>query len=323
MNAREICHHYAAQPDRDRKSGNVSIRDGTLYSYNAPIARLTGNPALPLLMSSRTYSRTTAKHIRFAAQALHHIRPVMDVHNPAASATYQHAENLSHFIRDGIASLKAAGAPRIKEATRARQIAAAIQCRDNAELYRTTFKLPLSALDNETKTNRATLAKLSPETAAQALETVRRAEAAAEKRREKARAEQSARWVKQEAEQAERNAAALAAWIAGERETPPHRHEGETRLRVRGGNVETSHGASVPAADALRLWPLAERARRTGETYTPTGRHAVGIFTLDHVSRQGARIGCHFIPYDEMERIRPEVEAAAARDAEAAALATA
>lgn len=303
MNAREICHHYAAQPDRDRKSSNVSIRDGTLYSYNAPIAHLTGNPALPLLYSVRTYSVTTSKHLSFARGALHHIRPSLEVYNPAASATYQHAENIEHLIADGITALKQAGAPRTREATRAGHIARAIAHRDNAETYRRAFQVTLAQLDANTRRDRATLAKLSPETAAAALAIVQR--------QEKARAEAQARWVQQEAEQAERNAAHLAAWIAGERESPPYHHTGETRLRVRAGQVETSHGASVPAADALRLWPLAERARRTGETYTPTGRHAVGIHALDHVSPQGARIGCHFIPFDEMARIRPEVEAAA------------
>lgn len=311
MNAREICHHYAAQPDKDRKSGNVSIRDGTLYSYAAPIARLTGNPALPRLMSARTYSVTTAKHLSFARGALHHFLPSLEVYNPAATSTYQHADNIKHLIADGIQALKAAGLPRIREATRAGHIARAITHRDNAETYRTAFKVQLKQLDKETRRDRATLAGLSPETVAAALETVRRHEQEAEKRREKARAEQTAQWVKREAEQAERNAAALAAWLAGERETPPYHHTGETRLRVRGGNVETSHGANVPAADALRLWPLAERARRNGETYTPTGRHAVGIHALDHVSPQGARIGCHFIPFEEMQRIKPEVEAAA------------
>lgn len=319
MNAREICHHYAAQPDRDRKSGNVSIRDGILYSYNAPIARLTGNPALPLLYSVRTYSVTTGKHLSFAHSALHHIRPSLAVLYPAASAAYQHAENIKHLIADGIQALKNAGLPRIREATRAGHIARAIQHRDNAELYRTAFKIQLKDLDADTRRDRARLAKLSPETAAAALATVKRQEEETKKRREKARAESQARWVRQEQEQAERNAAHLAAWIAGERETPPNRHEGETRLRVRAGNVETSHGASVPAADALRLWPLAERAQKTGGTYRPDKAHPVGIYTLDHVSPQGARIGCHFIPFEEMQRIRPEVEAAA----QAAALATA
>lgn len=311
MNAREICHHYAAQPDRDRKSGNVSIRNGTLYSYAAPIARLTGNPALPLLYSVRTYSVTTSKHLSFARGALHHIRPSLDVYNPAATYAHAHADNIKHLIADGIQALKAAGLPRIREATRAGHIARAIAHRDNAETYRRAFQVTLAQLDADTRRDRATLAKLSPETAAAALATVKRREEEQEKRLEKARAEAQARWVKLEAERAERNAAALVAWIAGERETPPHRHAGETRLRVRAGQVETSHGASVPAADALKLWPLAERARRTGTTYTPTGRHEVGIHALNHVSPQGARIGCHFIPFEEMQRIRPEVEAAA------------
>ena len=311
MNARELADHYAAQPDKNRKSGNVSIRNGTLYSYAAPIARLTKNPALPRLMSSQTYSVTTAKHIRFARGALHHIAPAIEVYNPAATHEHEHADNVTRIIRDGIQALKNAGAPRIRETTRASHIAAACRHRDNAELYRTAFKLPLAQLDTETRQHRATLAKLSPETAAAALATVKRHEQDAERKRETARAEASARWVKQEQEQAERNAAALDDWIAGERETPPHRHEGETRLRVRGANVETSRGANVPATDAMYLWPLAERARRTGETYVPTGRREVGMYAIDHVSPQGAQIGCHFVPFEEMARIRPEVEAAA------------
>lgn len=316
MNAIDLCHHYAAQPNKDRKAGNLSIQDGTLYSYAAPIAHLTGNPTLPLLISERTYSVTTAKHLGFARRALHHVRPAMEVQEPRVSGyghefKSAHIANIRRLLQNAHQHLSEAARPRIRETTRAAAIVTAVNYRDQAETYRQAFRVPLKDLPKDVKARRTQLARINPADAAQAIEVHKRHLAAAETRRQKAIEAQEKRRAKQEAERAKRDAETLDRWTAGEPIQPPHHYAGDTRLRVRAGLVETSHGANVPAADAWRLWPIADRARRTGETYDAPADYRVGIYRLDHVSPQGARIGCHFIPFAEMERIKAEVEAAA------------
>lgn len=103
---------------------------------------------------------------------------------------------------------------------------------------------------------------------------------------------------------AEENAAAIADWRNGGRvafrafELPPM-----LRLSSDGKTIETSHGASVPASIAPRLWRLIERARGGDAAAVSAafrGLH-VGPFTLAELRADGsAVIGCHDIPHAEM-----------------------
>jgi hypothetical protein len=312
MDAQEIAHHFAAEnygPRGTRKAGNVWTQEATrtLYSYAAPIARHTGNPALPVLITSRSYSVTTTRHTTDARRALHHLRP-FSVYNPAAASAVDHAENLRHLYQDAQQALRTATETRRRPETRAAAIRHAAETHARAETYRRAFKIPVAGLPQDTKATRDTCRRIDPDQLDAAAAVIAQADAATDRRRAAADKARARRITKQE----EENNKTRAAWIAGEAHHYPREHYGTpARLRVKGNAVETSHGARVHVRAAARLWPIAERARQNGTTYRPEPPHRVGPYRLDEVSPEGVRIGCHFIVFEEMQRVRAEVMAAA------------
>lgn len=317
MNALEICHYFAAENygrTGTRRAGNVSAEQHsrTLYSYAAPIARHTGNAAIPVLITSRTYSATTSRHTSDARRALHHLHP-FEVYNPAAASTHDHAGNVRRIYQDAQHALSAAANARRKPETRAAALWSASALHAHAETYRAAFKLPVSALDTETRATRDTVRRIDPDQLDTAAALITQASNAALSRRAAAEKKRTAAQRKAQAEQEERDRTRREEWLAGAGTYYPREHySAPARLRMQGNAVETSHGARVHVRAAARLWPIAERAHKAGTTYRPEPPHRVGPYPLDEVSPQGVRIGCHFITFDEMQRIRAEVMAAAA-----------
>jgi hypothetical protein len=316
MNALEICHYFAAEnygPRGTRKAGAVWMQEAsrTLYSYAAPIARHTGNAALPVLITSRSYGVTTAKHTTYARRALHHLRP-FEVWNPAAASASAHADNVRHIYREAQLALAAAANARRRPETRAAALGNASALHAHAETYRDAFRLPLSELDTETRAVRDTVRRIDPDQLDAAAALITRAYNAATARHAAAEKKRTAAQRKAAAEQEERDRTRREDWLAGAGTHYPREHySAPARLRVIGNAVETSHGARVHVRDAARLWPIAERAHRNGTTYHPEPPHKVGPYPLDEVSPAGVRIGCHFITFEEMQRVRADVMAAA------------
>jgi hypothetical protein len=119
--------------------------------------------------------------------------------------------------------------------------------------------------------------------------------AANEKEREEAAA-------RREAEEAERKAA----WLAGESvRWHGSDRDGGALLRVRGEDLETSQGASVPLAHAVKAFRFIKLCRETKRDWNRNGRVVrVGHFTVDSVAADGSiRAGCHRINWPEIERI--------------------
>jgi hypothetical protein len=85
---------------------------------------------------------------------------------------------------------------------------------------------------------------------------------------------------------------------------------GGVLLRVVDSRLETSMGASVPLADAVRVFRFVKLCKERGEAWHRNGKRLpVGHFQVDHIAPNGTfRAGCHLIHWPEIE--------AAARDAE-------
>lgn len=85
-----------------------------------------------------------------------------------------------------------------------------------------------------------------------------------------------------------------------------------TYLRIKGNEVQTSRGASVPVADARRVIPLirkiaARNADMSVAVSTVDGMR-VGHFCVDYVHANGdMQAGCHFIKAAEIDRIALEL----------------
>lgn len=71
-------------------------------------------------------------------------------------------------------------------------------------------------------------------------------------------------------------------------------------MRVRGNNVETSRGASVPLDSALRLYRFMKALKQPwlADRANPV---RVGSFTLEYVRDNVAKIGCHKLHFDDIE----------------------
>lgn len=123
---------------------------------------------------------------------------------------------------------------------------------------------------------------------------------AASRRHDELRREQEAkRFAEQEAERAD--------WLAG-RGLSYRRfsdENGRALLRVKGDNLETSHGANVPLAHAIKAFPLIKLCREHGRPWARNGHTMrVGHYQIDSIDTQGNfRAGCHSIGWNEVERI--------------------
>lgn len=81
---------------------------------------------------------------------------------------------------------------------------------------------------------------------------------------------------------------------------------------VTGGTLETSQGATVPLAHAVRIFAFVRHARESGTGWNMTGQSKrtirVGHFSLDRVEPNGDFIaGCHRINWLETERLAKEL----------------
>ena len=121
------------------------------------------------------------------------------------------------------------------------------------------------------------------------------------------------------AERQEREAAARADWLAG---IGPRIHGATWRDdnggallravdvqrddsgRITGGTLETSLGAEVPLTHAVRAFAFLRLCRETGRTWTANGKALpVGHFRIESVRPDGFKAGCHWINWNEVERI--------------------
>lgn len=164
------------------------------------------------------------------------------------------------------------------------------------------------------------------------LEPMRAEAEAARRTRAQERAEERAR------ERLERERAEREAWLAGDKAARFYGRDaqGGAYLRavdvtrdesgnVTGGTLETSQGANVPLAHALRVFRFLKHCRDTGTPWQRNGRTIrVGFYQVDSVDSDGSfRAGCHRINWPQVaalaERLgvadlAPDSSVAQARD---------
>lgn len=282
----EVFHYWANKVQAYGESGNVFFKDDKVYSYGHHFCIARHLPSGLVAFTTRGYSPTTSRHISQARSAARHLTLVY-CHNPDESArtNMNHARNA---IRD---ALNAAEKPRIRQATRDDHRARALRIAEQANAY-------LAALPNEESQG------VEPIDTS-ALEAVRTALVAADEAAQKIREEQQAARIAELQE-------SLSQWRRGEiiirtglHNIPPALRLGyRERYMDEPGHqiVETSHGAEIPVADALKLWPIIQRVRGGSKDYTPG--EPIGAYRLTQIRADGSiRVGCHDIAYSEIEGI--------------------
>ena len=106
------------------------------------------------------------------------------------------------------------------------------------------------------------------------------------------------------------NAEKIAEWLAGARVAYPNGLPVACRV-IGGDTVETSRGARVPLADALRLAGLAKECREKGRGLDLRGV-AVGQYVGTRIDSTGTLVvGCHSIPWESIADAMARFEAGA------------
>ena len=273
----EVCHVWAQQTQSEGRAGNIFFRDKSIYSYGEHFEMARFVDEETVFITTRGYSVSTAKHLSLVRQAVRHktVFTVPDFNYHPDNVRYLIEKARDHFDK----------------AKRARKYAdwpmqAARATVESIRAYITKFQVQVPESHVEVWQALHTDTYLNGEVQAALLAKARAAQVAEREATKQAR-------LKREAEEA----AQLAKWVAGELS---YGRFSAMRLRVKEGEVQTTHGARVPIIEARKLY----RALKAGMNIEG---QQVGYYRVTRVTESELVIGCHNIPLSEVERIAPEV----------------
>lgn len=277
----EIPHLWAhkRQPSARNGKGSFYFESETIFSYGAhfPIAKHL--PGGAVAFTRRTSSPTTNGHMGAVRRAIPQGATVVLVLRPNESALSQ---LLSHEKLVEEALEKAAKARKYAENHRAHALSVAEDFNRYADLLGESCRIDTAPI---TQGDLAALRKSLAEAEA---------------------------WRQAEAKEAQRQAAArLAGAVQDWRNHGPTpswqlRNLGVLlRLSTDRSQIETSLGATIPAAEAVALWPTLTKLKAHGRAYefSHLGR-ALGAYRVERFKADGSLIaGCHDTPWFELERM--------------------
>ena len=267
----QVAHLYANQSQNDARCRNASFDSLSFYSYSTRIAYLHNNKPEPLLLiDSYGYSNTTRSHVGDLFRAFDSNTKILRV--PAVHPRLgDHDVNYNYFfsqIADALASAKKArtrGPEYITDANNTIE-----DMRWYAEFFELMWDIP---------------------------EPVHIAADALDKMNQQRQAARDAKLAKEKLDQAEK----LALWMAGDASV--HMYFTDLRLRLIGEEIQTSHGARIPVADALKFWPILRRLHNKNMDFVFKSEVKFGSYQARHFKDDMLVVGCHNIPYSEIERM--------------------
>lgn len=281
----EVSHLWANKTQAEGRCRNMFFRDSTYYSYGTHYVIGKHLPDGSVAINLEKSSSTTNGHVQ---EAVYAVRPrkVLRVLNPGGNPHYESTKLHIQRLME-----KAA----LARGNRPRLLAEAQTVADDYNAF--VASLGLAGDPNfpaiSAATDDAELARMR-------------------KRQREHAAEAREKQKQREAENARRRAERIPEWRAGKyvsnmfdlptmlRLMPAivaHR-EGMRGVQV----VETSRGAHIPVEDAIRLWPMIQRVTRGDRDYE-VGMQ-LGVYRLTKINRDDSIVvGCHKIPYSEIESI--------------------
>ena len=339
-----VAHLWAHQSQSEARSGNGNLyfEGPTIYSYGShfPIARHITNHRgeRAVLFTTQDYSITTSGHKSRAWSACHHMT-VFHVRYVDGGIP---PDNLDDYRQRHDECLEKAERARVNRELHERD---ALRLRAEAEQYAAFFDIEIPDWPSDAEGVAADRLAALWELWADGRKYSRPSEGQAtpdqERRRKswyrKGRKAEWDRWAsghqdavdrfwgrptprqkgERQAWEARRAAAIadeIAAWRSGTQHWP-RRHGNYTwpdtimRLTEDRATIETSMGATFPAAHGVRAFPLIARCRERGETWRTNG-HSIhlGPFAVDEITAEGnVRAGCHFVKWAEVEYIAREL----------------
>lgn len=278
---REIAHVFASNTQKAGRTSNRTMffEDGILYSYgyHFPMAKIVADNVV--LFTTRSYSITTAKHLRYARQALGHYKFIY-CYNPGES----HTSNFEHWygqITKLLPSLKKARKPQKYLDTINNHLR---EAKEYAEYFNIELPKELSALIdiNNLKNLATTIVKADKE------------------KQERIEAEEKARKERHLAEHKE----ALKAWRKFKRATLYSRVEQCDYLRFKPetNRIQTSQGIEIPLATAKDLFSYIMETVKNGGC-TDCKKVVLDRYQVRSISTKDVRIGCHTILISEIKKV--------------------
>lgn len=323
---RQCAHVWAQQTQDSGHSDSMSFSGPTLYSYATPIARIYRSDALTdggqrvVLCTSENYSVTTSgKHMPAMHRALRSTDITFSVPHVLTDtpAGYDGTRDSAGRASIGTHELNLAYLRMVWHKEADKQLRARDytfhQLRLDAEQtvkYARLFGLDLGLAISE-DANQARVDTIVRDRAARLERDNTPAKIAARARAAAKKAEAKAI---QDAKIAAAGADELERWRVGATPYPYVHGLAITALRIKGNEVQTSRGASVPVKDARRVIPLIRKiaARGKNADYDTTTEVFMGLrvghFTVDTIYANGdIQAGCHFIKAAEINRIALEL----------------
>lgn len=282
----EVAHIWASQSQNEGRGGNIHFDDGVIYSYGRhfPVARFAPEFGNIALFTDRGYSSSTGKHKSIIRGAIPSTYQVIYCDDPTRGLEH----NLGRW-RSTVERLRADFSTKTLRISRGNIAVEIFKTCESAIVY--CMALKIAAPDWTDETNDEMTA------------------------RDYVYALAKAREVKKEAARVERERLAaidagdrLAMWQDGQNVPQNGFIYCATALRLKGDQIQTSRGANIPVADALKLWPLLVRAKNSGKTLE-AGLHQINLGAYRFNSFDGATliVGCHSIGWDQLEKMAVEL----------------
>lgn len=271
----ELSHIWANDPDPSigKSANSMSCRNGKLYSYVTCIAQIIGDT---VIYNTASYSMTTSKQQAYARHSTIHFNNKIYLNIPKRgldSLQFSQSEfnNIIEFSEREAsqALLKASRSKKYSDMYNRE----ALSIFSNLEQYASLFNLKYETPNLDHLRESA----LKADKEAKALEKVRKAER-----------------IKEQAE-------ALINWRKGE--DVRNRFE-ITALRIKEDQIETTKGARIPLDHAIKFWGLIKSWHEKGVSYVKD-HHSIhlGNYSVNRFENGILTVGCHSIPYSEIENI--------------------
>ena len=278
----ECAHLWASQSQYEGRAGNIFFEGDTVYSYGRhfPVARFAPEFGEIVLFTDRGYSNSTAKHksiIRAAIPDSYQIVYCDDPSRPASHNLDIWARRVERLRVDFAAKKNKQGRAKLANEIFANSRAAIAYC-DALKIDAPGFTC--STTDEDDSREYGAIAAREREAKA----IIRRAEY-----EKKAALDASER---------------LALWQAGEHVPQTNFNYCDTVLRLKNDEIQTSRGARIPVTDALKIYPLLDRAKRTGNKLE-AGLHNInlGAYRFNSFDGNTLVVGCHSIAWGEIEKM--------------------
>lgn len=295
FNNQELCHVWASRSQSEGKNANGSFyfEGDTIYSYGPhfPIASFVDDDTV--LMTNQSYSNTTAKHIANVRWAITHKKifyvddvmanvNIWDVDRHVRLAHISNFKKLTDEIDDTLARASRARSNKVH------LLGSALWQIEHAQEYADFFHIN-DEYDVSEYLGHIDVARIREDKELLDSENERKAEI---KRKEA--------YIK--------NIEHIKAWKNGEDVHIPYGIT-DVMLRVKDDVIETSHHANIPLTQAKKLWPLIKRCKDNSQSYQPKTRYEIGLYLLTEIKHNGdVKIGCHYIKYNELEKIAKQLE---------------